>query len=189
MTKKIHPKFIAKTLISFFLLISLCQTPAKAAPDTFEININSQNEVVLDPSQRLVHPVTKGALGPWRDAEVWLTGSSEFMDPPFSGFVIASENGKRIIHALPKLDEPEAFFSIAVKSVLFKKIRGNQLPSLIIIYVSAKIGPRQPITNQSAVFDWDGKAFIRNPGLEARLSGAKNSKEALKRLARLNGDQ
>lgn len=144
---------------------------------------STEEHIEIDPSDRLVHPIVRGKIGPWQMAEVWLTGSKNIEDPPFKGFVLIKDTkGNKTTYALPRPDQSEDFYMMKVLSVIFQPTEKYSNPSLIVIYSTARIGPQQPTTFGSIVYQWDKTKFIRNNRIESKLINMKNSTEVIHRL-------
>ncbi len=150
--------------------------PAAKAP----LAATRATPIKLAANEQLAHKVLTGSLGPWSNAQVWLTQSSEVDDAPYAGRVVAADG---TVHALPAPDEPESTFMMKVRSVIFRNVDQSADKELIVLYSATKIGPQQPPYYAACVYKWNGSAFTRLADIETRLSGAKTSVEVNKRLA------
>jgi hypothetical protein len=173
-----------------------CATAAMLGPISFAFakNAIAPTEIAatkqaigieLTETEQLAHPIAKGALGPWRHAQVVLSRPKGDDDEPFVGRVISRQaDGQQLVHALPRPDEPPGFFYLIVQSMMFRNVDKTPEKELIILYLSHKIAPGGDEVYRANVHRWDGQKFERVREVEKLLFGAKNAAAVDVRLAR-----
>ena len=129
----------------------------------------------------LAHPRVKGAAGPYRQVTLTLLRNSGERLSSFTG-VLDVGGGKRLALAGP--DEPDDFFYLDVKAVLFTPIDRSRTNGIVILYNSSKIGPGNGTDQRALVYRVEPNRTARQPALEERLEGVRNAAEARARLAR-----
>jgi hypothetical protein len=148
-------------------------------------NLNASAGVVLADDEQLAHRVVKGSVGRWNEAIVVLTRPKGDEHIPFKGRVIVRQtNGERLILPLPPPNEPADFFYLIVESVMFRATHQSGERSLIVLYLSHKIGSSE-YSHRVSVYQWNGSAFERTRTTERLLAGAKTSAEIDRRLLKL----
>lgn len=174
-------KSFANTVL--FLLYMIVFAVTSTIADGKTAYSSASQSVKLPEGEQLAHKIVSGAIGPWKTAQVLLTQSKEVLDGPFSGKVVANPGEKdEVTYDLQPPYDAQAPFLITVRAVMFRSIDRSTQKALIILYSVTKIGPQQPTEYESAVYKWNGEAFARVDTLEAKLAGARTSREIDKKL-------
>jgi hypothetical protein len=133
--------------------------------------------------QELAHPQVQGAAGPYRRVTVTLTRPAGQATAPFIGRLDIG-HGKRLKLAGP--DEPDGFFYLDPKAVIFTPINRRQRRNgIIILYNSSKIGPGNGTDRRALVYRVGTNIAQRQPKIEDRLEGVANAAQARAEIARL----
>ena len=189
---KIFDRMYSVTLVAFACFFATTHASADGAAgspaQTSRTAAALFSAIKIESTEQMAHKVVTGALGPWSRAEVWLTQASEVDDAPFKGRVVVTSDTKpAAVHELPPPDEPESLFLMKVRAVMFRNVDQGADKELIVLYAATRIGPQQPTSYSSVVYQWNGQSFARMPAVESKLSGAKNSAEIIRRLTTTKG--
>ncbi len=133
-------------------------------------------------SRELAHPRVKGAAGPYRRTTLTLTRPAGKATSRFMG-VLDVGGGKRL--ALDGPDEPDDFFYLDVKAVVFTPIDRSRANGIVVLYNSSKIGPGNGTDQRALIYRVEADRAVRQPAIEERLEGVKNAAEARAKLARV----
>lgn len=129
--------------------------------------------------RELAHPIVAGAAGPYARVEVVLTRPAEVSGGQFSGIVRAG--GRRI--ALPgPSDQPEPFFILEPRAVLFMSVDRSRRNGIVVLYHSSRIGPGHGTDRRALVYRLERDRAVRLPALEERLEGAHDATAVRRRL-------
>ena len=161
---------ILKNSLAVFAIMLVAPTAASCA----------SAQAVAD-GRRLAHPRVKGAAGPYRQTTLTLVRNSGEPTSSFTG-VLDIAGGKRLALAGP--DEPDGFFYLDVKAVVFAPIDRTGANGVVILYNSSKIGPGNGTDRRALVYRVEANRAVRQPTLENRLEGVRNAAEARAALAR-----
>lgn len=127
------------------------------------------------------HPPVRGAAGPYRATMLTLRRTGTGPLSPFTG-VLDVGGGKRL--ALTEPDEPDGFFYLDIKAVVFTPIDRTRANGIVILYNSSRIGPQHGTDRRALVFRVEADRTIRVPAIEERLVGVITAAEARARLSR-----